>query len=105
MRVIQTVDSSMESQMRSNHSKVKVGSQYINKHTKEMCTVTWKYFFKVGYEMGSGTKKNTHYKRFSIDWREVPPKCRKCGMDCKVIGGSQWLEYMCDKKESVEDDL
>jgi len=91
--------------MQPKSHKVKVGSRYINKRTKEMCTVTWKYFFNVGYEIKGEGGKTTHYKRFNRNWREVPPKCQKCGMDCEVIGGSQWLEYMCDKKEKVEDDL
>lgn len=91
--------------MQPNHHTAKVGSRYINKHTKEMCTVTWKYFFNVGYETKGGTKKTIHHKRFYRDWREVPLKCRKCGMDCEVIGGSQWLKFMCKKIEQVEEDL
>jgi hypothetical protein len=73
-----------------------------------MCTVTWKYFFNVGYETKNGirsTTHTTHYKRFNRNWREVPLKCRKCGLDCRRIGGSQWLEYACEKENKVEEDL
>lgn len=87
-----------------SQQKAKVGSQYINKHTKKMCTVTWKCFFNVGYETASGNRITTHYKRFNMNWREVPSKCRKCGMDCNVIGGSQWLGHACEKKNRVEEE-
>jgi len=96
--------------MQPNKQKAEVCGRYKNIHTGEMCTVTSKYFSTVEYKYDDGFQSSTHYETFNKNWVQmmdrdsVLPKCRKCGMDCNVIGGSQWLGYACEKKNRVEDE-
>ena len=83
-------------------TKIEVGVKYRNIHTMKFCTITSKHFFLVEYKDDTGSRGSVHYKRFAKNWRKVPPKCIKCGLDCKAIGGSQWLNYEC--KKEVKDD-
>jgi len=88
----------------SGQRKAEVGKRYLNINTKKICTVTWKCFFNVGYKIENGIRSFIHYKTFKKNWREVPLKWQKCGLDCRKIGGSQWLDCMCKKENRVDEE-
>lgn len=93
--------------MDKNH-KIEVGGKYRNMHTMESCTVVSKHFFMVEYKEDSGHRSSIHYETFKKNWLRMvqrvnlPWGCRKCGLDCTVIGGSQWLMHSCDKQYKVK---
>lgn len=86
------------------NNKIKVGSQYKNIHTMQVCTVISKSFFSVEYKDDNGHLSNIHYKTFKKHWLELlhradlPYACRKCGLDCTSNGGSQWFSLSCYKQ-------
>lgn len=93
-----------------SQQKAKVGARYKNIHTDKVCTVTSSFFFTIEYRYDDGFRSSMHYKTFKQNWIEmtgrdaIPIKCRRCGMDCVMIGGSQWLEWSCEKEVRVVGD-